>query len=162
MAVAKTATVVAAESVGPKTRHLVLEMEAGAPLGFAGGQYVIVDSGVVLAGGKIAKRAYSIASADVEQSRFELVVRRQDDGPGSNYMHELAVGGTARFSGPWGKFVAVDGEESGPTLVVATDTGITAALGLLRGRAFRARLETTTLIWFSPSDDDFVPQTFAR
>src|SRR5690349_11307689 len=102
MAVAKAASIVAAETVGPLARHLVLEMEAGASLGFAGGQYVIVDSGIALPGGKIAKRAYSIASADAEQSRFEPVVRRHPNGPGSSYMHELEVGATVKFSGPWG------------------------------------------------------------
>ena len=161
MAVAKTARVVSVESVGPRTRHLVLEME-GAPLGFAGGQYVIVDSGIALPGGKVAKRAYSITSADSEQARFELAVRRHEDGPGSNYMHEQAVGATIKFSGPWGKFVAGEGDAHGPTLVVATDTGITAALGLVQGLAFRSRLPTTTLVWFSQSDDDFVPESFAR
>jgi ferredoxin-NADP reductase len=161
MAVAKTAAIVRAETAGPHTRHLTLEMEGGASLGFAGGQYVIVDSGIVLAGGKIAKRAYSILSADTEQSRFELAVRRLEGGPGSNYMHELGVGTPVKFSGPWGKFVA--GEyDSGPALVLATDTGITAALGLLRGSAFASRLSSTTLVWLRESDDDFVTETFAR
>jgi ferredoxin-NADP reductase len=162
MAVAKTAIVAAAEPLGPKTRRFVLEMEGGAPLGFAGGQYVIVDSGIVLAGGKIAKRAYSIASADAEQARFELFVRRLDGGPGSNYMHELSVGASIKFSGPWGKFVATEGDEAGSTLVVATDTGITAAIGLLQGRAFASRLGSTTLLWLRTSDDDFVSEAFAR
>jgi len=123
---------------------------------------VIVDSGIALPGGKIAKRAYSIASPDAEQTRLEVAVRRQDEGPGSNYMHELAVGATVKFSGPWGKFVANEADPIGPTLVVATDTGITAALGLLQARAFRSRLETATLVWFRESDDDFVPERFAR
>src|SRR5690349_5217058 len=162
MAVAKTATIVRAETVGPRTRHFTLDMEGGASLGFAGGQYVIVDSGIVLAGGKIAKRAYSILSADAEQSRFELAVRRLDGGPGSSYMHELAVGAQVKFSGPWGKLVVGEGDEAGPTLVLATDTGITAALGLLRGRAFASRLSSTTLLWLRESDDDFVTEGFAR
>jgi ferredoxin-NADP reductase len=162
MAVAKTALVASADILGPKTRHLVLEMEGGAPLGFAGGQYIIVDSGIVLPGGKIAKRAYSIASADAEQARFELAVRRLETGPGSNYMHELSVGATVKFSGPWGKFVVSEGDEPGPVLVVATDTGITAALGLVQARAFQSRLSSTTLVWLRESDEDFVTETFAR
>jgi ferredoxin-NADP reductase len=161
MAVAKTAIVAAAESLGSKARRLVLDMQ-GDPLGFVGGQYVIVDSGIALSGGKIAKRAYSILSADAEQLRFELAVRRHDGGPGSNYMHDLAVGATLKFSGPWGKFVPTEGDEPGATLVVATDTGITAALGLVQGRGFRSRLEATKLVWFAPSDDDFVSESFVR
>ena len=64
--------------------------------------------------------------------------------------------------GPWGKFAASDADVDEPTLVVATDTGITAALGLLRGRAFARRLAGTTLLWFATSDDDFVTESFVR
>jgi ferredoxin-NADP reductase len=161
MAVAKTAKVALVENLGPKARRLVLEMD-GPPLGFAGGQYVIVDSGISLPGGKIAKRAYSIASADAEQTRFELAVRKLEAGPGSHYMHDLAVGATVKFSGPWGKLVAGEADLADATLVVATDTGITAALGLVQSQAFRSRLATTTLVWFRESDEDFVSESFAR
>ena len=46
MAIARTARVISARSTGAGTR--VLALEAGEPLGFVGGQYVIVDSGRVL------------------------------------------------------------------------------------------------------------------
>ncbi len=162
MAVAKSAILAGAERLGPRARRLEFEMHEGEALGFVGGQYVIVDSGIVLPGGKVAKRAYSMASSDAEQKRFELVVRRLEEGPGSNYMHELPVGSVLKFSGPWGKFVASDGNPEGPTLVLATDTGITAALGLLQARTFRSLLAGATLVWFVSSDDDFVPETFVR
>ena len=50
MAVKKTARIVAAETLSPSVRLLTLEPSE--PLGFVGGQYLIVDSGVMLPNGK--------------------------------------------------------------------------------------------------------------
>ena len=116
-------------------------------VGFQGGQYVIVNTGIELAGGKIAKRAYSILSSDAEQREFQIAVRRIGEGPGSNFMHRIEVGAELTFSGPWGKFVS-NGAAAGQRLVFATDTGITAALGLLQGRGSRALADATTAVWF--------------
>ena len=164
MAVPKTARLLAAENVAPKARRLVFEMAEPAELGFVGGQYIIIDSGLTLPNGKAAKRAYSIASADADQTRFELIARRIDGGICSNYLHQLEPGATLKFSGPWGKFLPVsleaDAQVAGSTWVIATDTGITAALGLLRGGAFRERRAQTTLLWLSSPTDDFVSRTF--
>ncbi len=159
MAEARLARVIQSESIGPQARLLSLAMARG-ELGFVGGQYIIVNTGIELAGGKLAKRAYSIISSDTQQSQFQLAVRRIGQGPGSNFMHRIAVGAELPFSGPWGKFVAEAG--SGPRLVFATDTGITATLGLLRGRRFRESAVDTTVVWFVEADDYFIPAAFAR
>ena len=74
MAVPKQATVISSEALSESTRHVVVQ--ADAPLGFVGGQYVIVDSGLTLPSGKAAKRAYSMLSADDEQGRLEFAVMR--------------------------------------------------------------------------------------
>jgi ferredoxin-NADP reductase len=158
MAQQRTATLIASERLGEETRLLSFRMADG-ELGFIGGQYIIVDTGIPIAEKKIAKRAYSILSADHEQGEFQIAVRRIGQGPGSNFMHGLTTGDTLRFSGPWGKFVAV--EPAGcDQLVVATDTGITAALGLLRGRSMRSSLEGLRLIWLAESDGYFLPFQF--
>jgi len=162
MAVPKTARLIAAETVGPRARRLEFEMIEPAALGFVGGQYIIIDTGLTLPSGKAAKRAYSIPSPDADQSRFELVARRIDGGVCSGYLHELEVGATLKFSGPWGKFLPEPATGSGATWVVATDTGITAALGLLRGAAFQERLSQTTLLWLASSAEDFVSKAFVR
>jgi ferredoxin-NADP reductase len=65
VAVARIASVV---PVGSRGRALDLALLSDEPLGFVGGQYVIVDTGVVLPNGKAAKRAYSILSSDDQQS----------------------------------------------------------------------------------------------
>jgi ferredoxin-NADP reductase len=159
MAVPRYARLVNATLLAADTR--LLELELGEPLGFLGGQYIIVDSGLVLPSGKAVKRAYSLLSPDSEQRRVVLASKRIPGGPGSGYMHEVAVGAELKFSGPWGKMLPAP-DASGATLVLATDTGITAALGLLRGGRFAPLLARTTFFWLRTSPDYFLPDAFVR
>jgi ferredoxin-NADP reductase len=161
MAIAKTARVVASEHTAGGT--CVIELAASEPLGFAGGQYIIVDSGLTLPTGKAAKRAYSIFSSDTDQGRFRLAVKRIPDGVVSGFMHGLTPGAVVPFSGPWGKLGPIAGDTAaGATLVLATDTGISAALGLVQGARMRPLLPTTTLIWLQVDGDDFLPEARVR
>jgi ferredoxin-NADP reductase len=163
MAIVHTASVLAARTIGAAGRHLTLALAPGAGdrLGFVGGQYIIVDSGRTLPSGRAAKRAYSFISRDAEQGTCELVVKHivgDDRGAVSSFLHEVEVGASFHFSGPWGKFVAA--AEPAPTLVLSTDTGITAALGLLAGARFDDRAASTHVVWIA--DDDFIPEAFVR
>ena len=166
MAIPKTAVVTRTRAVGPEARSVELELPE--PLGFSGGQYIIIDSGLVRPNGKAAKRAYSPISTDGEQQRVELVVKRIPDGLSSHHMHQLRAGDEVRFSGPWGKLTAPEAgvpelEPGGPrVLVLATDTGITAALGLVQSRHFRPLLQSTLLLWLRVDEDDFIPDGFVR
>jgi ferredoxin-NADP reductase len=155
----KSARVIRTERYGADVRWL--ELVADEPLGFAGGQFVTVDTGRVNANGKPIRRAYSVLSADSEQLRFELASKRIPDGPVSGYVHELAPDAEVRFTGPWGKFFPAPGA-TGPTLVLATDTGVTAALGLIQGRAFELLLRSTTFVWLRSSPDYFLPEALVR
>ena len=159
MAVAKTANVVGAERLGADT--LLLDLCATEPLGFVGGQYLILDSRIILPSGKAVKRAYSFLTGDAEQRRFQLAVKRIPDGLGSAFVHGLAAGTDISFSGPWGKFFPREGA-SGRTLILATDTGITAALGLLHATSFAPLLPQALLIWLRVSSDYFLPEEFVR
>jgi ferredoxin-NADP reductase len=158
MANPRTARVVDAQLVAPQARVLELELPPGDEMGFRGGQYIIVNSGVALPGGKLAKRAYSLVSTDAEQRRVRIAVKRLPDGPGSGFLHEVPIGAEVAFSGPWGSFVAT--EDAAPAFVLATDTGITAAIGLLRGRAFTARRASTQLVWATDTLDYFLPSAW--
>src|ERR1700720_1451491 len=160
MAQARVARLVKAERLGPKARLLRFALAEG-EIGFSGGQYIIVNTGIELAGGKLAKGAYSILSSDDDQREFQIAVRRIGEGPGSNFMHRIEIGAELMFSGPWGKFVT-NGESPGPRMVFATDTGITAALGLLQGLGSRARADDTTAVWFVESEDYFLSSSFVR
>lgn len=159
MAVAKTAKVVKSERLGPDT--LLLDLWTAEPLGFIGGQYLILDSRIVLPNGKAVKRAYSLLTCDAEQRRFQLAVKRIPGGFGSSFVHGLAAGMDISFSGPWGKFVLPEGT-SGRTVILATDTGITAALGFLHASRFAAMLPQTILIWLRASAAYFLPDEFVR
>jgi ferredoxin-NADP reductase len=159
MAIAKTARVVGDEMIGGDT--CLVDLEAPVPLGFVGGQYIIVDSRLVLPNGKAVKRAYSLLTADAEQTRFQIAVKRIPDGLGSGFMHALEVGAEISFSGPWGKFFPQEGA-AGATLMLATDTGITATLGLVQAMRCRPLLADTVFIWMRTSPDYFLPETFVR
>ena len=50
-------------------------------------------------------RAYSISSATYETNEVELVVRLIPGGVGSTYLHNLEVGDTVEFTGPYGEFI---------------------------------------------------------
>lgn len=167
MAVAKTARLIAKEFVTDDTA--MLRFAADEPFHFVGGQYIIVNTGIPLgdpAEGKTVKRAYSVLSHDADHLSFEVALRRIADGPGSNYMLGLAKGATLQFSGPWGKFLpqpSLSNEATGAddsAVVIATDTGITVALGLLRGGALQQQIKRTRLYWLVASDDYFVPESY--
>lgn len=153
MAEQKHAELIRSVRLGQDTR--LLTFRADGELGFRGGQYIIVDTGIPLPGNKIAKRAYSILSGDNMQNEFQLAVRRIGDGPGSNFMHGLEPGAELKFSGPWGKLVAND--HDGDSLVFATDTGVTAALGLLNSHALAALRQPPRFIWIAESARYFLP-----
>ncbi len=161
MAVTRFATLRAAEPLGGDTRLLSFDLHGDEPLGFSGGQYLIVDAGLVLPSGKAVKRAYSILTPDGDQHRFTLASKRIDPGPGSGYMHGLLPGAEIKFSGPWGK-LRPDGERPGRVLVLATDTGVTATLGLVLGRAFAPLLPRTHFVWLRPDPGYFLPEALVR
>jgi hypothetical protein len=160
MAAAKTARVVAATTIGSDTR--LLELEAAEPLGFVGGQYIILDSGLVASNGKAVKRAYSLMTSDADQGRVRLAVQRIPNGPGSDFVHGLVAGAKISFSGPWGKFYLRENDVPGTTLILSTDTGITAALGLIQAARFTPLLAETIFMWLRPSPEYFLPDDFVR
>ena len=159
MATARFARVAAAQPIGDATR--MIELVPDEPLGFSGGQYVIVDTGKTLPSGKACKRAYSVLSADGAQDRFRIAVKRIPGGMASGHLHDVEVGSTIQFSGPWGKLLPAMGA-TGRTLVLATDTGITAALGLVQSARFRPLAPATLFVWLEPEGDSFLPRELVR
>jgi NAD(P)H-flavin reductase len=155
----KAARVLGVAELGEGTRVLTFGVDE--PLGFLGGQFVSVATGQVSDTGKPVRRAYSLFSDDREQERFQVAVKHLRAEGVSGYMHRLAVGDTIRFTGPWGDFHPPAGSR-GPLLVLATDTGVTAALGLVRSRHLETRLAETTFVWLRPRGDDFLPEPVVR
>ncbi|PTL85629.1 FAD-dependent oxidoreductase [Vitiosangium sp. GDMCC 1.1324] len=161
MAVSRIARILSTAPMGERGRLLHLQVQGEEALGFTGGQYLIFNTGVPRADGKAHKRAYSLVSSDEDQRTFSLCVYRLAEGPGSAVLHEAPVGTELPFSGPWGSFLPDDSTPRS-TLVVATDSGITAALGLLRGRAFAPQRTRTQVVWFSESPTVFLPAAWVR
>lgn len=177
----KNATLVAREDIGEDTAVLRFEMVDG-PLGFVGGQYCFFNTGLPHKDpNKTLKKAYSILSPDSNQDAFSIAVKHIKDGVGSEFMTTLKVGTTLPISGPYGRLANGLPEEGEPVnkpewpnydkerarepgfnsmtptrLVVATDTGITAAIGLLSGARYKPFLGETQLIWVSESARDFI------
>lgn len=161
MTTPRQARITGSKQINAETRLLDLELGNGEQLNFTGGQFLIVSTNVTLPEGKTAKRSYSILSSDAEQTKFQIAVKKVGEGPGSNYMHHTEPGSEITFSGPWGKFL-MDDQTPKETLVLATDTGITAALGLLQNSKLRSNGVKTSLVWMVESLDYFLPDYFIR
>lgn len=143
----KTLRIVDAHAVGRSTRALDVECIDAEPLAVGAGKYIILNTGAVQ-DGKAIKRAYSLLQ--VAPGRARLTVKRLGEGPGSNALHAAPIGTELSFSGPWGKLVPETGLE-GRTLVVATDTGITTALGVAEGAGPIAEV-----LWLFSEGEDFL------
>ncbi|HEX4351341.1 MAG TPA: FAD-dependent oxidoreductase [Polyangiales bacterium] len=113
-------------------------------LHFRGGHYVIVETGLLLPNGKPRRRAYSIVSSDRDSEHFELTVFRLPSGEGCAMMSQLERGDALHFSAPWGK---LHPPASGPVWLVATDSGMSAALGLIAAREYAVHEQTVVFGW---------------
>lgn len=146
------------------SRWLQMELTDDRPLTFRGGQYIIIDTGLKLADGRARKRAYSMLSPDNEPRTFELGVFRLPGGEGSELLNQLELGHELRFTGPWGKLHVPDDLSSrrGPVWIIATDSGASAALGLLRSTALSPQLGRVHVWHFRTQPDAFLSDGFLR
>lgn len=138
----------------------MIELTLTEPLGFVGGQYVIVNTKIPL-GEKHLKRAYTIISTDSEQSKITLAMPRI--GRGSHFMCNLKVGAEVEFGGPYGKFKPYpEMHPDWEVTLVVTDTGINAAIGLLQGQALRGLTERCRLYWLKGEGQDYLNDGIVR
>lgn len=160
MAQHKKAIILESKSLNMETKLLDLRLEEEEPLNFTGGQYIIVNTNILLPNGKLAKRAYSILSSDSKQEQFQIAVKKISKGPASNYFHDSIPETTIPFSGPWGQFTVAPPTSIQKAMVVATDTGITAALGLIQSQNFKNSVKKFYLLWLIESLNYFLPLSF--
>jgi NAD(P)H-flavin reductase len=151
------------ERIGPSTRALDVVRTDLAPWTNVRGKYVILDTGLVLPDGKAVKRAYSLTPLstgdEAPATHCRLIVKRLA-GPGSGALHEAPIGAEFSFSGPWGK-LASDEDAHERTLFVATDTGITSALGMASVAA-GGKSGPLTVLWLRAPDESFFDLERAR
>ena len=146
------------------SRWLRFELSDERPLAYRGGQYVIIDTGLKLEDGRARKRAYSMLSQDADPTCFELGVFRLPGGEGAEFMNTLELGSELRFTGPWGKLHVPEDLEARPgkILVVATDSGASGAVGLLRSQGLRPHLSRVQVWHFRTHPDAFLSDAFLR
>jgi NAD(P)H-flavin reductase len=140
------ATLVAARLLSPRVRELTFERE-GAQFSFLSGQWVSVVIGDQLdERGRPLRRSYSLASVPRPQSpRFELVVTQVDGGVGSTWLHGLQPGARVEVKGPQGHFVRP--ADAGPSLFVATGTGIAPFRGMIADALAAGRTDPLWLLF---------------
>ncbi|HEX7600510.1 MAG TPA: FAD-dependent oxidoreductase, partial [Polyangiaceae bacterium] len=121
------ARLVGARMLSPLVRELVFARADGAPLAFEAGQWVSLV--LPLPAGEL-RRSYSIASRPDGTPNFEVAVTRVEGGPGSTYLHAMPPGTELQVVGPQGFFTRPI-DETGPSLFVATGTGVTPLRSIL-------------------------------
>ncbi|HTU60711.1 MAG TPA: FAD-dependent oxidoreductase [Polyangiales bacterium] len=159
----RTAVLRSARDFG-SSRWLRVELSDNRPLRFRGGQYIIVDTGLRLEDGRPRRRAYSMLSPDSDSQHFELGVFKLPGGAGSGLMNHLREGSELRFTGPWGKLQVPDdlAIRPGPVWIIATDSGASAAVGLVRSNALAPHLARVQLWHFRTHPDAFLSDDFLR
>jgi ferredoxin-NADP reductase len=145
------ARLVAAKNLTPWVRELVLERVDG-PLLYDPGQWVNLV--LPLPEGE-AKRAYSIASAPDGSPRFEIAVTRVQDGPGSNFLHEIPLGTTLHAIGPHGLFTRAPDDVT-PALFVATGTGVTPLRAMMQAALARGSTAPMWLLFGARYEEDIL------
>lgn len=155
----KLLRIVDAQVVGSCTRVLSIECVEGGAFDAVGGKYIIVHTGLTL-GEKAVKRAYSLMPAPGQPGRATVAVKRLQ-GLGSQALHAIEIGATLGFSGPWGKLIPEAGLAQ-RTLLVATDTGITSALGVVEQQALTGRPRALFVLWLRERTETFLDVALVR
>src|SRR5262249_15470953 len=137
---------------------LTIEEVGGASFGDIGGKYIIVHTGLVRAE-KAIKRAYSLMPGEAGEGQAELAVKRIGDGAFA--LHGAEPGTTFTFSGPWGKLIPEEGLAE-RSLLVATDTGVTSALGVVEQAARRGRATGLAVLWLTARGETFLSPDSVR
>jgi CDP-4-dehydro-6-deoxyglucose reductase len=148
-----TSRLVASRSLAPAVREMVFERSDDKPFRFYPGQWVNLV--LPLPGGEI-KRAYSIASPPGDGTRarrFEIAVTRVTDGPGSQYLHQLAEGATLRAIGPQGLFTRTP-EEASPSIFIGTGTGVTPLRSMIAAAIAAGAGEPLWLLFGARHEED--------
>jgi NAD(P)H-flavin reductase len=118
--------VVKNERLNRKIFRTVLECVEPARMQLLAGQYLslrVHDK---------ARRSYSLSSLPGNVSLFETFVDITPQGPGSKFFENLQVGDAVEAVGPLGKFVFVERSDLRPVVFLATGTGITPFVSMLR------------------------------
>lgn len=122
-----TAQLVRAVQLSEQTRHLEFAVQQVDRFDFVPGQFLSL---VAPKDGREITRAYSIASAPYNATRFDLCLNRVDDGFFSNLLCDIKEGETIRFHGPHGMFTLRDPLKD--AIFICTGTGVAPIRGFIQ------------------------------
>ena len=117
--------------LAPAVRHMAFERADGQPFVFVPGQFVQIH--FHYADGKPTKRSYSVATVADGGAvrRIEIAVSYVDGGAATALLSALPEGGMVEASGPYGRFILMDGDANRRYLLIATGTGVTPYRAML-------------------------------
>lgn len=121
-----TARLVESHELAPEIRHFVFEVPEVEQLHYFPGQFVSLSHPI---GERVITRAYSIASTP-DRNRFALCLNRVQDGHFSPHLFEMTPGDAVSLQGPLGTFFWR--KPVGPSILIATGTGIAPFRGMLQ------------------------------
>lgn len=113
------ATIERIVDLAPETRSFFLRLPESQRFACMPGQFI---SCLLPVEQQTMIRPYSLAS-NPEESELEICLNRVPGGPGSAYLFGLHVGGTLRFTGPWGTFT-LERPPDAECVFIADGTGI--------------------------------------
>ncbi|PZR04011.1 MAG: oxidoreductase [Archangium gephyra] len=146
------AKLVEAHDVTPRVREFVFERLDGAPFTFKSGQWVSLVLPLLDARDRPLRRSYSLASVPGDSSRFELLITRVDDGAASAWLHQAPPGTVLDVKGPQGTFAR--DLDAGPSLFVATGTGVAPFRGFVHDALKAGRTEPLWVLFGVRTVDD--------
>src|SRR5262245_55445687 len=106
MAAERIARVDLIEEHAEDTHSIFLTLDE--PLDFKAGQFI---SCLLPLGGERVNKPYSLASDPDEPEYVEILYNLVPNGAASRYLHDLKLGDTIAFTGPWGTFTLDDAPE---------------------------------------------------
>ncbi|MGV3624527.1 MAG: ferredoxin--NADP reductase [Archangium sp.] len=146
------AKLIATRDVTPRVREFVFERVDGKAFQFRSGQWVSLVLPVVDQRGRPIRRSYSIASVPGASAQFELLITRVDDGAASAWLHQAPVGTVLEVKGPQGVFSRE--LDAGPSLLVATGTGVAPFRGFVHDAVKSGRTDPLWVLFGVRTVDD--------
>lgn len=137
--------------------NLVLRIPETANFDFLSGQYI----DLTLNG---SKRSYSIASAKVLDNKFELHIKKVENGLFSNVLfNELKINQLIRFHGPLGTFFLRD--NNAPIICLCTGTGFAPVKSIIENLIASGSNRKVYIYWGGRTAEDLyssLPEAWAK
>lgn len=136
-------TLQSARMLSPKVRELTFD--PGAEFPFQPGQWVSLKIPQAASPEPLG-RSYSIASAPRPGATFDVAVTRVEGGPGSTFLHAMAVGDAIQAADPMG-FFTLPSKLERPLLLVGTGTGVAPLRAMIQALGRVAGAPPVTLLF---------------